>query len=267
MKHPEALLLIAQMLAFHRVWRWYVERLTDGSDEPWGLVALGTALLVCVRAQSGQVSQPRDLIVPALLTLAYAAAYPFVPRLVQAGIAVTAFSCTLSMLQQGRRLHIPTLGLLILSLPVVPSLQFFLGYPMRVISGAMAALLLQMGGLAVVREGTCLRWGGELISIDAPCSGIRMLWAGLYCAFAVSALFRLSSRATLVVTAFAAIGILLGNVLRSTALFYLEARILVMPPWCHEAAGSVAFFSVSAITVWIAKRIGEGESCAFQASF
>src|SRR5262245_40553182 len=41
---PEALLAI-ELLAFWPVWRWYVHRLSDQSDEAWGVVALVTAVL------------------------------------------------------------------------------------------------------------------------------------------------------------------------------------------------------------------------------
>src|SRR5262249_56914005 len=70
-------------------------------------------------------------------------------------------------------------GLVALALPVLPSLQFTLGYPMRVVSATLSVGLLQAHGLMVARQGTFLVWRGELIQFDAPCSGVNMLWAGL----------------------------------------------------------------------------------------
>src|ERR1700738_5023470 len=66
-----------------------------------------------------------------------------------------------------------------LALPVLPSLQFTLGYPMRIISAALAVPLLRAHGLDVARQGTFLLWRDEMIQFDAPCSGVNMLWAGL----------------------------------------------------------------------------------------
>jgi hypothetical protein len=51
------IILAVQGVTFWPVWQWYVARLTDGSDEPWGVVALGTALLFLVKNQKqAQVS-------------------------------------------------------------------------------------------------------------------------------------------------------------------------------------------------------------------
>jgi hypothetical protein len=70
-------------------------------------------------------------------------------------------------------------GLIALALPVLPSLQFTLGYPMRVISATLAVGLLQAQGLMVARQGTFLLWRDEMVQFDAPCSGVSMLWASL----------------------------------------------------------------------------------------
>jgi hypothetical protein len=47
--------------------------------------------------------------------------------------------------------------------------------------------MLALTGAAVHAEGTGLRWAGGLIEIDVPCSGIRMLWAGLHLALTAAA--------------------------------------------------------------------------------
>jgi len=276
-------LLAIQVATYLPIWKWYLARITDGSDEPWGLVALLAAALIVffvnrketlgdihlncesttnaikvyVPRFNREVRRPKDsgLLLPSLLIVAYAATYWFVPRLVQATIAMTALGCTVSTIALGVRIHIPTLGLLMLSLPVVPSLQFYLGYPIRVLCGSLTAPLLQLGGIAVVREGTSLRWGSELVSIDAPCSGIGMLFAGLFLAFVLSSLFRLSPLKTMLAAGAAVCAVILGNVWRSAALFYLESNILIMPEWCHEAVGVAIFAGVAIFILWIADRL------------
>jgi len=247
---------IVQVVAFYPVLRWYGRRLTDGSDEPWGLAALGAALLLLALRRSDRVERDVSLILPAIVTLLYAVSYPFVPRLVQAVLAVTALGLTASLLRLGRPLHLPTLGLLLLSLPIIPSLQFFFGYPLRVLSAALAAPLLQMSGFDALADGTCLRWGARLIFVDAPCSGIRMLWAGMFFSFAAASYFELTPWRTVAAASVAAVAVMLANAARCAALFFPEAGIVTMPSWCHDAVGLTVFSGVAFAVVSISFKLG-----------
>ncbi len=250
------ILLAIQVAAYLPIWRWYLARMTDGSDEPWGLFAVSAALIALLVSREKRVSRDSDFLVPSVLIFVYAATYWHVPRLAQAMIAMTALSCTLSAIALGVRVHLPTLGMLLLSLPMVPSLQFYLGYPMRVLCGALTVPLLQLGGIAVVRDGTSLRWGSEIVSIDAPCSGVKMLWAGLFLAFILSSLLRLGPLRTVLAAVTAVCAVIFGNVWRSAALFYLESNILTIPEWCHEAVGVAVFTGVAVFILWFADRLG-----------
>jgi exosortase len=255
-----SLLIAIQCGAFYPVWSWSIRRMADGSDEPWGLLALATAVIATMAirpsAQRGRV----DLTVPAVLTLAYAVLFPWVPRLVGAGIAMAALGTTLSVLRTGRPLRISLLGLLMLALPVIASLQFYLGYPLRVLSGMGASLLLQITGIPVVLEGTCLRLGSELISIDAPCSGIRMLWAGLYVVFAAAAVLDLDNLRT-TAAAFIAVPVLVAaNALRSASLFFGESGMLPFPQWGHEAVGLILFGVTTGVLVRTVQLMGPVKS-------
>src|ERR687892_657782 len=93
------------------------------------------------------------------------------------------------------------------------------------------AAILRIGGFAVVTEGTCLNWGGKLIWIDAPCSGIKMLWVGMFLTFVLLCLYELPiwKSALLVLLAFTVI--IGANVFRAVALFSLETGVLQMPSW------------------------------------
>ena len=99
--------------------------------------------------------------------------------LASALLAFLALGFAWSLWRHGTPFRPWAVGLGLLGLPMASSLQFYLGYPLRVASGAVALVLLRLGGVAVDREGVYLRAGGELVMIDAPCSGMRMLWAGL----------------------------------------------------------------------------------------
>jgi exosortase/archaeosortase family protein len=105
----------------------------------------------------------------------------------------------------------------------------------------LTAPILRMSGFAVVSEGTCLNWAGKMIWIDAPCSGIKMLWVGLFLTFVVLCLYELPLRKTLLLLPLVGVVIMAANVFRAVALFYLEAGVLSMPSWGHEYAGVIAF--------------------------
>jgi len=259
------LLLALQLAAFWPVWRWYAARASDSTDEMWSLLALATVLALSLRGQASiqetnqTAAQELDkaLLAPTLVLLLYCATYSLLPPLARACLAATSLGLTLSFMRFGRRFQPGLLGLIYLSLPLVPTLQFYGGYPLRMLVAGVAAPLLRLNGFAVVQEGTCLNWGGQLIWIDAPCSGVRMLWTGLYLACALACIYGLRSFKTLLVLALALPAIILGNIFRAVALFYIEAGIIKMPGWAHEYTGVVAFLIVAGVisaTVQLIRR-------------
>lgn len=239
------LLVAAQVVAFWPVWRWYGVRVGDSTDQSWGLLALATALLIVLGKRSSACAIQRSLAMPTLVVLVYVVTYPVFPPLARAAVAFTAIAVTVSILRFGKPLHPGVLGLFWLSLPLVPSLQFYLGYPLRLLVAGLTAPILRLAGFAVVQEGTCLNWAGQLIWIDAPCSGVRMLWVGLYLTFTLICIYELRVFKTLVVLTAALFAIITGNVFRAVALFYLESGVFPMPAWAHDYAGLVAFALVA----------------------
>ncbi|MBM3225074.1 MAG: exosortase/archaeosortase family protein, partial [Candidatus Tectomicrobia bacterium] len=225
-----AVLLLMQLLAFWPVWPWYVTRMLDGSDEPLGFLALGTVLALCwlQPPQPSSPDQPRLLLWPLLSTLGYVLGYAYLPPLLRAALAMLALGCTLSRYWCGRAYHVGLGGLLLLALPLVASLQFYVGYPLRLVTAALTALLLRLSGFAVYQEGPGLHWGGLTVGVDAPCSGIYMCWTGVYLALTLACVYRLSTWQTWHALAVALVVLVLGNTLRTAALFYPEAGIVVL---------------------------------------
>src|SRR4030095_2960578 len=176
---------------------WYAGRVTDGSDEPWGLLSIAT-LLALIYLRKPQ-PEPRDLplLVVAGLLIVYISGFWWAPHLVRAVIAATALAIIVSTQFLGTRFHVGTWSLAVLSLPLISSMQFYLGYPLRVAVSALTAALLQLSGFAVIPEDACLRWHAELVAVDAPCSGIKMLWTSLYVAATLVSLNKLSSTRSL----------------------------------------------------------------------
>lgn len=235
------LVLAIQLIAFWEVWRWYVSRAVYSWDQPWGVLALIAAAAFVVISKKPWPAQTPSLLLPALLILVYAVTYSTFAPLARATVAFTALALTISLLRFGKLFHPGLFGLFYLSLPTLPTLQFFGGYPLRVIVAELSAPILRLAGFAVVPEGTCLNWAGKLIWIDAPCSGIKMLWVGLFLTFVVLCLYELPLSKTLLLLPLV-MGVIMGaNVLRALALFYFEAGILQMPVWGHAYAGVIAF--------------------------
>jgi exosortase len=200
------------------------------------------------------------LILPTLLTLGYASLIVAgAPPLLRAMAAACALLATWSAWRWNARPHPAALGLVLLALPALPTAQFVLGFPLRAAAGEMAARLLGLSGLAVVREGVSLRLGDRLVAIDAPCSGVNMLWMAVLLALVLAALAGTSTaRTALLVTAASALAIA-GNALRAASLFLIESGIAPLPrgmgaDTAHVALGVVAFVLAAGPLLWMARR-------------
>jgi exosortase/archaeosortase family protein len=260
------LILGLQVLAFWDVWRWYVSRAVYSWDQPWGVLALVAALVFLVASRKPWPQAERSLWLLTLLVIFYAVTYlPFGP-LARATVAFTALAVTTSSLRFGKSFHPGLFGLFYLSLPTLPTLQFFGGYPLRVVVAELTAPILRMSGFAVIPEGTCLNWAGQMIWIDAPCSGIKMLWVGLFLTFVVLCLYELPLRKTLLVLPLVGVVIMAANVFRAVALFYIETGVLSLPWWGHEYAGVIAFVLEAAGIISIVLMLRRRNVCAVATS-
>jgi exosortase/archaeosortase family protein len=241
-------MLAMEVAAFWPVWIWWAHRIGGEPDAAWGLVALATAVLFAWRKPAVPgASLPWTV---AGLVALYGLSFWFATPIFRAAIAVTAIAITLA--------RSPGVsGLCIIALPVTASLQFVAGFPMRLAASRMAAWVLALTGAAVHAEGTGLRWPGGLVEIDVPCSGIRMLWAGLYLALTAACIYHTGWRRTCLLVAAAVAAVIVGNALRTAGLFYLEAGLLPVPQFAshalHIGAGLAVFAGIAGTTVLCAR--------------
>jgi exosortase/archaeosortase family protein len=237
------------LLAFWPVLVWWWRRVGDDSDEPLGVLALVCAL-GWVWGQRDQVSVARGgLILAGVVMLGVRALAGELPMLlVGLGLVVA--------LVLGLRLwRLPGVTMLLsLALPWVATLQFVAGYPLRVIVAMGAELALRMVGVTVTREGTDLWHQGVAVGVDAPCSGIRMLWFLLFAGAFLAARFRLNWRRTVGLMAVAGALALLANGVRATVLFFPEAGLVAWPHWTHEATGVLLFLPSLATLMFLARK-------------
>src|SRR5215510_6281131 len=246
-------------------WRGYAWRVWGSPEEEAALVFTIVFLGALGAARRRNEAMPLPLLPVALLLAAFAASYVVLPPIARAAIAVAATLYCGHLAAFKERPPVAFWGLVALALPVVPSLQFMLGYPMRLVSAALTVGLLQAHGLAVTREGTFLVWRDELIQFDAPCSGVSMLWAGLLLTLMGCALFRFGVIKVVLAVALSLVLAIACNVLRATSLFYVEAGLLPHPQaWWHEGIGIAAFTLSAAVTLWLLTRLHgrEAVSCA-----
>lgn len=232
---------LAVLLAGWPVVRWIVSRGVDESDEPLGLLALVVALWFLIAGRR-QVRVSVASLVAALVVLAgcVSGLLPL-PRLLQSAGLFLALGCAFRLWRtSGVAL------LLLLSVPWVSSMQFYLGYPLRRWAGMCSAALLKVIGVDVSLQGTDLVYEGALVGVDPPCSGVRMLWFALFAAAVLSARFNLRMSRALALSGSAIVLVVFGNGLRAALLFFPESGLITLPDWAHEAAGLLVF----ALAIW-----------------
>lgn len=238
-------------------WWWMGQRMVDGSDDPLGLLALAALGWLVWRSRAQLRPSPRLGWLAAALaaTVVSTATLGILPALLSALLGLLALGAGVAAFLPRATAGAPVLGLSVLSLPLLASMQFYAGYPLRVLT-AEASRWLLAPFFAVERMGTALHVDGRLVIVDAPCSGVQMLWFGYFTACVValhagrcdaSFLARLPAVSLLVMT---------GNIARNAVLVACEARGAPLPGWAHEGIGLVALAAVCAGIAWAMHRDG-----------
>lgn len=261
LNHPLAL-LVGLTAATWPVWRWYVLRLGDGSDEQWGVLALG-AVIALALGRRATTRLPASLL-PVLtgLLAVYALCLYWAPPLVRAVPATLALGVLASATCFARLFHPGLAGLLLLALPVGASMHYFLGYPLRLAATAIAAPLIRLSGFAVEAHGVTLNWLGETVLLDAPCSGVRMLWTGLLMACFLAVWMGFGLWRTLGALVGAAGAVVLANGIRNAVLFFRETAIVPMPAWAHEGIGLGVFAAAAGVVLLLMHLLDRRVPCS-----
>lgn len=246
-----------QALALWPHGAWLLRRVQDGSDEPLGLAAIALLLgLLVLFAPRLRISPHTGWLGAAvLLTLLASAGLVVAPPLAAALLAALALACSLAAWLPAQAPRAPLAGLLVLALPLIASLQYYVGYPLRVLTAQCSAWLLQAAGFAAERLGTTMLVQGRQVIVDAPCSGVQMAWMGYFAACAVAALTGRRDAAFLRRLPVVGALVLAGNVLRNSVLVALEARPQGLAPALHEAIG-VTVLAVVLLGVVLVMRGG-----------
>jgi exosortase/archaeosortase family protein len=252
------LLLVLTVISQWPVWVWYGKRMTDGSDEPWGILAL-ISVLIFVPWNRVKDTVPTPIVWSVVLSqvLFHSAVIDWVP-LLQALVVVV----TLAVIVVSMRAPMGVLGLLCLSLPWIATLQFYLGYPLRVFVGSITVGMLSVCGLDVTREGVALLCDGKMVVVDRPCAGIYMLWFGAFLTYLLACFYRLRLAQCLQLGLFSFVIIMLTNILRNFVLFFIETQRIDVPGYAHEGVGVFLFLTAILALVKIMETIVSG--CALR---
>jgi exosortase/archaeosortase family protein len=255
---PAAGWLCLQAAALTPTWLWMAARLRDGSDDPLGLLALAALAVL------GWMLRRELRPAPALGWLALAAAgtlvatvlriglgpLPALPPLVTGLAAVLALACGLLAFMPKRIAAPPVAGLAVLALPLLSSLQFYAGYPLRVVT-AEASRWLLAPGFSVAREGGSLWVDGHLVIVDAPCSGVQMVWFGYFTACVVALWARRGGGSFMARLPTVCLLVLAGNIVRNSLLIAFEGAGHAPAPWAHDALGLALLAGVCGAIAWV----------------
>lgn len=257
--------LALQALALWPHGAYLVERALDGSDDPLGLLALAAAAgLVAWQADAWRlVPRLRWLALAIALTLAANAAWVLaVPALAAGVLAALALGASLAAWWPAPALAArplaPLIGLLLLALPLIASLQFYIGYPLRVMTAEASSWALQAAGLDAWRSGASMQVSGRLVIVDAPCSGVQLAWWGYFTACASAAVSSLRDLQFLRRLPIVGVLVMLANVARNSVLVALEARPDGLSAPLHQAIGLAALaLTCLGVGALMARRAGE----------
>ncbi|WP_295639772.1 exosortase Q [uncultured Methylibium sp.] len=237
---------------------WAAARMRDGSDDPMGLAAL--AMLALLLLRSGLRDAPRAgwLGASLALTAGATAALWTLPPLAAGVIAAAALGTALAAWLPDDAPRLAPAGLVLLALPLLASLQFYAGYPLRLLTAQLSAGLLQLAAVDAVASGAAMTVQGRLVIVDAPCSGVQMAWLGYFCALAAAGWLGLRDGALLKRLPLVGVIVLGGNVLRNSLLVALESRPQGLAEGTHAAIGFLVLSGVcAAVLCWTTREAGD----------
>jgi exosortase/archaeosortase family protein len=248
-------LMLAPLAAYWSVWADYAGRLRNDHESIVHLVAVAVGLLVLWDEDTSpraRATRRGGFVLSLACLIAFALAYAHVAAMARCALAllgVGSFVCW----QRGSSRPVLGLAFMLLGIPMLAQLESLAGVSLRVTVAEAAAALVRMPGLPIEADGTRLVWAGGAVDVDAPCSGLRMLWTGALASLVAIARFRLRASAALSLAAGALLLIWSGNVLRCAALFYVESGMVTAPAWAHGGIGLIVFCGVCA-SLWEGAR-------------
>ncbi|WP_244610080.1 exosortase Q [Lampropedia puyangensis] len=260
--------LVMLAIALWPQWKWLAARMQDGSDNPLGLVSMASLLGLMLMHARAALAQPANLLwlgAGCVFFIAAALSQATWPALVCALLALLALVCFWLAVRPPSLACTPILGLTVLALPLVASLQFYAGYPLRTVV-AEATRWLLMPFFNVSRHGASLQINDQLILVDAACSGVQMAWWGYFTACITALLLQRPNAVFLRRLPVVGLMLLCGNIVRNTILVALQTDGRIAAPWLHEGVGLLVLLLVC-LGVWRSMARNHGKHAFKVTSF
>lgn len=245
-RFPSWILLASALLP---IMAWFIKRLDDGSDEPLGLAALALALLLAWRDGKSLRVSANARTIGVLVLLLSVTTIGILPPMIRAMFGIAGIATWFGLHRKPG-----IMGLLFMSLPVIASLQFYAGYPMRLATAGGTVELLAQFGLVATRKGVGIEFGGMTIGVDPACSGIRMLWHALTAAMALAAIHRTTWRTTMAGGILALFLVIPANIMRAACLALLESGRFNCSLAGHGEIGLICFCVVLIPLWWLMSK-------------
>ena len=251
--------LALQAAALAPTWWWMGRRLVDGSDDPMGVLALSALAVLVWQVRRELRCAPRlgwlalagaGTVVATLMRTGFGPLHAL-PPLLASLIALLALAASLVALMPRRVAAAPVLGLAVLALPILSSMQFYAGYPLRVITAEASRWMLSPFFTEVQREAASLLVDGHLVIVDAPCSGVQMAWCGYFVACVVALWVGRSNRGFLTRLPWVGLVVLGANVLRNSVLVAFEGAGLPLGDAWHQAIGLAVLAAACVEIAWL----------------
>lgn len=195
---------------------WWARRSLRGDDALIAVTALAGAVLVVASRKQSTAPQNGWYAAAGAMGVYGIGAASSVPATLLGLPLVAGLVLLPGPWRRGNVPNPAVAGLLVLALPAVMMLELYFGYPLRLVASISAEAVLRAAGIPLTREGMLLTLPGCPVWVDAPCSGIRMLWGGLWLALVLCGLGGLGWWRTAAAAGVAVVAVVAANGLRVT---------------------------------------------------
>ena len=242
LKKPSFPAIAALFFLFKNHLDWFLARLSNG-DAIFCLIPLSLGIVFFLSQIANEMPfrpAPKLALIP--LTL-YLLTLPIFPPLLQTALALATLACIFGFWKN------PGIVLFFtLALPLQASLEFFLGYPLRLLTANASVFLLNFFGNDITLQGVQLLHADRIVAVAPACSGLNSLWsAGLFTAILAS-LYHLNWPKSILLGLAALVLVIIANTFRVSLLFFPEAGLVNAPNWLHPFVG-VALFAICLIAL------------------
>jgi exosortase len=261
----EVAVVIAIAVQYRTAVLWIARTWREATYESWGFLPL---LLLVPRLfrLPGRRSEPSwpHLLGIAGLALGDLLSAPLQLNVLSALLGLLSLHLfTVAFRSYSGRWYLETqLWLAVLCLPAVYFGNAFFGYPLQHLVTRLAAGGLALYGIPVAARGTVLHLPDAVITVDATCSGLKLLYTGIL--FGLLVPTRACSTGRRVGFWVILVGLLFGaNVVRVISL--AVAHLYLGHPaseTVHQGMGLVAFVMVCGLSLALLRRLSRTQPCS-----